>query len=140
MNTQEKAIAWKYIQEALDKIIDPVLKQSMFGELYSRAEKMWGYCPAVEKPSNKVALEDWEQSFLEEIKVAQTYGTMIVNEQESIKRDRGNKHWMMDFVRSGGDLDDIPDDVRSEYVDKLYFDCLLKYGWEIEQQMEHLIK
>ena len=44
------------------------------------------------------------------------------------------------IIISGGYLEDIPDDVRSEYVDKLYFDCLLKYGWEIEQQMEHLIK
>ena len=139
MNAQEKAIAWKYIQEALDKIVDPVLKQSMFGELYSRAEKMWGYCPTEEKPSNKIELKDWEQSFLEEIKVAQTYGTMIVDEQESIKRDRANKHWMMEFIRWGGDLDDLPEEIRSDYVRRLYFDCLLEYGTEIDEQMKHLL-
>ena len=139
MNAQEKATAWKTLQSMIDKIVDPVLKKAIFGELYARAEKEWGYCPSEEKPSNKIELEDWEIKFLDAVNTAKQYGVMIVDEEESAKRDRENKHWMMQFIRKGGVLNDLPEDIRCGYVRRLYFDCLLEYGAEIGEQMKHLI-
>lgn len=137
MTPQEKARAWSEIEKMIEKVVDPVLRKSMLSDLAMRARAEWGYCPSEKEiPDPELALEEWEQKFLDELAVAQAYG--VVPWDDSVHRD--NYFWMMKFVRSGGDLGDIPDDVRSEYVDKLYFDCLLKYGWEIEQQMEHLIK
>lgn len=139
MNAQEKAIAWKYIQDALDKIVDPVLKKSMFGEMYARAERYWGYCPSDEKPSNDVELEDWQTEFLEEINVASLYGVSMYDEQRSKNIEKENRLWMNRFVRAGGDLCDLPEDVRCKYVDDLYLDCLFEYGKEIDIQIKNLV-
>ena len=34
----------------------------------------------------------------------------------------------LEFIDQGGSLKDIPDDIRSENIVKLYYDCLIEYG------------
>ena len=134
MNPEEKARRWRWLESLIDKIQDPVLRNSYLYELSERAKRDWGYCPSnrkIEEP--ELVLEDWEQEFLEEVKIAAEYG-VAPNEPS-----KGAWFSMMDFIRHGGELSDIPDDIRSDTIDKLYTECLFAYGREIDAQMEHLL-
>lgn len=135
MNAQERAKAWRLLEQMVGKIVDPVLRRSILGELATRAKLEWGYCPSVKEiPEEEVQLEDWQRDFLDEVKIASAYG--IVPKNEEIEKE--NRLWMMRYVRDGGTLAGIPDEIRCEYVDGLYYECLFKYGDEIAVQVENL--
>lgn len=135
MTPQEKARAWSELEQMIEKIQDPVLRKSMLSEMAMRARAEWGYCPSdKEIPDPELVLEEWEQKFLDELSVAQAYG--VVPWDDSVGGE--NKRWMMGFVRSGGELSMLPEDVRCSYVDSLYTECLLEYGKEMGHRIEHL--
>ena len=139
MNAQDKAIAWKKIEALCNKIIDPVLKNSILGELSARAEQEWGYCPAEKKVDNKPKLEDWEQSLLNYIEVSKQYGVLILQDREySEQIHRENKRWMLDFVRKGGEYNNLPQEVQNDYSLEIYTDALMEYGKEIDELTKHL--
>ena len=134
MTPQEKARAWSEIEKMIERVVDPVLRKSMLSDLAMRARAEWGYCPSEKEiPDPELVLEEWEQEFLEEVKIAAEYGVA--------PNEPSKDAWfsMMDFIRHGGELSDIPDDIRSDTIDKLYTECLFAYGREIDAQMEHLL-
>lgn len=135
MNAQEKAQSWKMLEQMVDRIVDPVLRRSMLGELAARARMEWGYCPSDKDiPEVGVQLEDWQREFLDDLKVGLSYGFVPHNEE----MEKENRLWMLRFVWNGGSLSEIPDDVRCEYVDKLYWECLKKYGDDLMIAAENL--
>ena len=125
MDVNEKARAWKILEEKVNKIEDEVLRGAYLGEFARRAEEEWGYCPSKKKIKKKeVELEDWQKEFLEDMEVGLKYGVCVKNEEMR----KENFLFMWRFVRDGGSLSDIPAEIRSKYVDELYYECLKKYG------------
>lgn len=138
MTAQEKAVAWKQIESICNKIIDPVLKKSILGELAGRAKQEWGFCPSEKNIKISVRLEEWEQSLLDSIKISEQYGVMILQDEEYSKMiHNDNIKWMLEYIRRGGDYRDLPDDVKNEYTLKIYNQALLNYGEEIEERTKH---
>lgn len=139
MNAQEKAVAWKKIETMCKNIIDPILRNSILGELSARAEKEWGYCPASEKFDNKLVLEDWEQDLIDSIKISEQYGVLLLKDREySEQIHKENQKWMLDFIRRGGEYTDLPQEMRNGYTLGIYNHALLMYGEEIDEKTKHL--
>lgn len=139
MNAQDKAIAWKKIETMCEKIIDPILRNSILGELSARAEREWGYCPTNKKIDNKPTFEDWEQALVNCIEVSEQYGVLLLKDREySEQIHLENQKWMLDFIRRGGAYTDLPEEVQNEYTLEIYSQALTKYGKEIDEITKHL--
>lgn len=128
MTVQDRARAWSMLERMVAKIQDPVLRNAVIGDMAMRAKMEWGYCPSTKQvePAD-VELEDWQRDFLEQVKIGVAYGVCTFS--DDVHRD--NKAWMTRYVRRGGMLSGIPDDVRCEYVDDLYWECLKAEGEEL---------
>lgn len=136
MKAQDKAIAWAKIESMVGKVESPILRKSILGELACRAKDEWGYCPSSVDCDTEVKLDDWEQEFLDEVRIASAYGVCMFG--DGVHKE--NENWMMGFVRSGGMLSDLPVGVVSGYVSGLYVDCLRKEGEELFACADFFIK
>lgn len=138
--TQERVKAWKYLESQIALIRDPILKNSIFSEYKQRALKEWGYFPKTGQiVKQKIELDNWEKEFVEDIKKAEIYEVDTrIKKREQTKKEA--KARMKDFISKGGNLKDIPDDVRSNTIEKLYYECLLEYGDEIMEEADRFIK
>lgn len=135
MEAQEKAKRWKELEQMLGRIQDPVLRNAYMYEMSLRAERDWGMCPTDKKISEpKLKLDEIEQELLEAIKVAQDYGVNPIEIPAWWQAEQG----MMWLIRNGGGLESIPAYLRCPDIDRLYTDCLHKWGEEIYAQMEPL--
>lgn len=136
----EKVAAWKWLSESLKRIQDPILRNSMLAELKQRALKEWGYFPGTGMLAKKepVILDDWEQELVSDIKKAQDFeiDTRAEKRNQTAKEAHAR---MMQLIVSGGTLADIPDDIRSDTIDKLYYQCLMEYGDQIMQEADRFI-
>lgn len=117
---------WKFICDKLDKIKDPILRNVVRAQLAERARREWGFDPTDSANKKKIKnaapiLDPWEQKFSKAIDAAITYGVKPSFIGEEAKEARAN---MMDFVRHGGMLSEIPDYIRCDAIDNLYYDCL----------------
>lgn len=123
MSPNEITVAWKKLVGLIDKIQDPVLKKSMLSEMAMRARRDWGYCPDVREIEDpKLELEDWEQDFLEEVKVGQLYG---------IPPKKTDLSEMRRFVREGGKISDLPPFLQTPYIIRDYLEVLFEEGRDL---------
>lgn len=130
MNLQEQTKAWKFLKNCVAKVQDPTLRNVMMAEFRKRAIRDWGFNPdskyGVAK-NESVKLDDWEQEFVADIEKANKYE--IDTREEKRKKTAKEAHArMMMFIESGGQLSDIPEDIRTDTIKQLYHDCLLEYG------------
>lgn len=133
--------SWKFLKDCVSKIQDPTLRNVMMAEFRKRAVHDWGFNPdskyAVAK-NESVQLDDWEKEFVADIEKANKYE--IDTREEKRKKTAKEAHArMMQFIETGGTLADIPDDVRSDTVDKLYHDCLMEYGDNLLAEADRII-
>lgn len=137
MTAQDRAKAWTTIETMVAKIQDPVLRKAVLGDMAMRAKMEWGYCPSTKQITPaEIELEDWQRQFLEEVKVGIAYGVPIWSDDVH----RENKAWMTKYVRQGGLLSGIPNDIRCEYVDDLYWECLKSEGQELLDLCDYVTK
>lgn len=132
MGLNNRVQAWKWLKSQLELVRDKDLKNAMLAELRKRAEREWGYNPdnGFIKEQNDVELDDWEKEFVEDIKKAEIYEVDTRVEKREKERQE-TKARMKDFILKGGCLKDIPEDIRSGTIEKLYYECLFEYGDEI---------
>lgn len=132
---------WKFLKDCVSKIQDPTLRNVMMAEFRKRAKQDWGFNPdskyGVAK-NESVELDDWEKEFVSDIEKAIKY-EIDTREEKRKKTAKEAKARMMQFIESGGTLADIPDDVRSDTVDKLYHDCLMEYGDNLLAEANRII-
>lgn len=142
MNLQEQTKAWKFLKDCIAKVVDPTLRNVMMAEFRKRAIRDWGFNPdskyGVAK-NESVELDDWEKEFVADIEKATKY-EIDTREEKRKKTMKEAKARMMQLIVSGGTLADIPDDVRSNTIDKLYYQCLMEYGDQIMQEADKFIK
>lgn len=132
---------WKFLKDCVSKIQDPTLRNVMMAEFRKRAKQDWGFNPdskyGVAK-NESVELDDWEKEFVSDIEKANKYE--IDTREEKRKKTMKEAHArIMQFIETGGTLADIPDDVRSDTVDKLYHDCLMEYGDNLLAEADRFI-
>lgn len=133
--------SWKFLKDCVSKIQDPILRNVMMAEFRKRAKQDWGFNPdskyGVAK-NESVKLDDWEKEFVADIEKAIKYE--IDTREDKRKKTAKEAHArMMQFIETGGTLKEIPDDIRSDTIDKLYHDCLLEHGNNIMAEADRLL-
>lgn len=126
LNPYEASIRWKKILESVNRIQDPILRESFLAIYKERAIKEWRYCPDKKnyaKKEENIVLEPWQQEILKKLKLAKEYGVWIKDETT----EKGFCIAMLDFVRSGGQLNDIPERLQSPSITKGYLKALEKF-------------
>lgn len=121
---------WQDITVFLGKIIDPKARKLYHDTLLLKAIEKWGFNPEKVGDNSlfvKPELDEFETELLEAIDAKQIYGVDIRTEKRK-QTQKETKTRMMQFIQQGGNLKDIPDNIRSENIVKLYYDCLLEYG------------
>jgi hypothetical protein len=128
LTAQQQASAWKWLKEQTQKIPDPILRNTIMAEFRKRAQRDWGYCPdnwrGVAK-TESVELDDWEKQFVDDIKKSQLFD-LDVREEKRNKEINEAKARMRDFIERGGELTDIPEDIRTPFITKLYYESLIQ--------------
>lgn len=129
---------WKWLKEQISKIKDPILHNAIMAEFNKRAIHEWGFCPdnTVYKSSEQIpVLDNYEQNLLERIKAGKEYG--FFQKDESIPKEAHAR--MMQFIETGGILADIPEDICTDTIIRLYHDCMQEYGDNLLAEADRLI-
>lgn len=133
---------WKFLKDYVATVRDQILRNVMMAEFRKRAIRDWGFNPdskyAVAK-NEPVQLDDWEQEFVADIEKANKY-EIDTREEKRKKIAKEAKARMLQFIERGGSLLDIPEDILTDTIEKLYYDCLLEYGDNLIKQAETLSK
>lgn len=131
--------AWKFILSHLEKIQDKTFRNILLATFRRRAIQDWGFDPetsyVVKDPD--VKLDDWEKEFLLAINDAMAYGVNPRTEEQKALRNLALAS-MIDFIRHGGTLTEIPDDVLTQNTIDLYFEALHNETTRLCQAMEDL--
>lgn len=122
--------AWNKTKILLENIKDPKAKKLYHDALLLKAVKEWGFNP--EKPVKvskyeKIEFTEYEKQLLNQIKATKDYGISVITDAEREKTEKGLSIAMLDFVRSGGQLNDIPERLQSPSIAKGYFNALEKF-------------
>ena len=133
MNDYQRLQTWNKIKETLKGIIDPKTNRLYHDALLLKAIREWGFNPEKQdklKKQENIELNDEEKNILKRIKAAQEYGIDIRTQEEKDNLDKEFRLSMLDFVRTGGNLDDLPDNLRnSKVIIDGYFEIVEKiYG------------
>lgn len=141
MEINDFTTRWKWLKSQLSLVHDEDLRKVMMAELRKRAYEEWGFDPETTKINSvkKIELDDWEKEFIEDIKKEEIY-ELDTRVEKREKTDREAKSRMKNFISKGGCLEDIPKDIRSDVIEKLYYECLLEYGDEIMEDADRFIK
>lgn len=141
MNIQEQTKAWKFLKDCVAQVKDPTLRNVMMAEFRKRAQRDWGFNPdskyAVAK-DDEVKLDDWEQEFVNDINDHKSF--KVDTRAEKRKQTAKESHArMMAFIERGGQLSDIPEDIRTDTITQLYHDCLMEYGDNLLAEADRFI-
>jgi len=137
MELNNFTIRWKWLKSQISLIRDDDLRKVIFAELRKRAYENWGFDPETTKinSAKKIELDDWEKEFVEDINKAKVYEVDTrIKKREQTKKEA--KARMKDFISKGGNLKDIPDNIKSNTIEKLYYECLFEYGNEIMKEAD----
>lgn len=121
--------AWKFLMEQCQNIQDPLLKKATIAEFRERALRDWGWDPvsgdlATQQP---VELDEWEQDFMYRIQIAQQTGVFIPDPHINAE----GRARMRQFIRDGGTLLDIPENLRTPEIIDLFYTSLHEEGDEL---------
>lgn len=130
--TGQHAQAWKFLRLQVSKVQDPILRNSMMADIRLRALNEWGFDPDSGRlaTDDDVVLSDWEKDFVADIQSTAQYELDVRGEKRDavLREARGR---MRLFIENGGTLADIPADVRTPFIQQLFYDALLAYDDEL---------
>lgn len=131
--------AWKLILNHLEKIQDTTFRNILLATFRRRAIQEWGFDPEtsyIAKDSD-VKLDDWEKEFLLAINDAAAYGINPRTEEQKATKALALAS-MTDFIRHGGTLTQIPEDILTQNIIDLYFEALHNETTRLCQAMDEL--
>lgn len=142
MNEFEKIRAWNALKNEISKIYDYKTRVVYYKALLARACSEWGFNP--EKPGEApqaelVALDDWEKEFVEDINDTIVFGIDVRKEKREKEKKEAHAR-MLCFIERGGKLCDIPDNICTDTIEKLYYECLLEQGDNIIAEADRLLE
>lgn len=141
MRTQEYVQRWKWLKAQVNLVQDRTLRNAMMAEFRKRALRDWGFDPengGINTKTESVVLNDWEKDFLQDIQDSRVFGFNVRQEKQK-KEAKEAKTRMLDFISRGGSLKDIPEDVRTDTIVKLYYECLNEYGDQLMAEADRFI-
>lgn len=132
--TEQRASAWKFLKSQVATVQDPDLRMVMMAEFRKQALNEWGFNPDNGKlaTTENVILSDWEREFVADIQKTIQFELDVRKEKRESERHEMIAD-MRKFVQDGGQLMDIPDDIRTPDITAMYFDAVRWYG---DQLME----
>lgn len=140
MNELEKIKIWEELKAQTNKIQDQKTRNLYYRAFLSRCIDEWGFNP--ENPAsgqkNTAIVDDWEKEFVNDINDALTYGidTREDKRKETEKQARAS---MRQMIRNGETLDDIPEDIRTPHIEKLFLGEMINYADELIKCADDLI-
>lgn len=135
----EKIRLWEHLKkDFINNIKDEKTRKLYYKTLLIKATQKFGFNPekCIIQKNKQIQLDDWEKEFVEDIKKAQIYEVDTRIEKRE-KTEKEAKARMKDFVLKGGNLKDIPEEIKTNTIEKLYYDCLLELGDEILQETDN---
>lgn len=140
--TQEYSQRWKWLKAQGSLVQDKTLRMAMMAEFRKRAYKNWGFDPEtgrIKTTTEPVILSEWEQEFFNDIKKAQMFevDTRVHKREKEAKEAKAR---MLNFISLGGCLKDIPEDIRTNTIVNLYYQCLNEYGDQLMEEADKFIK
>ena len=119
--------AWKDLENAVNKIQDKVLLNTMMAELKQKALKEWGFFPKTGQLAKKeeIKLDKWEKEFVEDIKKTEDF-EIDVRKEKRKETEKEAHIRMADFIEKGGKFSDLPEDLQNKYIAKLYIDVFFE--------------
>lgn len=140
-SVNERTKIWKWLKSQMELVRDKDLKNAMLAEFRKRAERDWGYNPdnGLLVSGKEVDLDDWEKEFVKDIEKSKIY-EIDMREEKREQTKKEAKARMKDFIYKGGNLYDIPMEIQTETIKKLYYECLFEYGDEIMEDADRFIK
>lgn len=141
MNEFEKIRAWNALKDQISKIYDYKTRGVYYKAFLARACSEWGFNPenpGQQVPTQSFELDDWEKEFIEDINDTNTFGVDVRKEKREKEIKEAHAR-MMQFVEQNGKLSDIPDNVCTNIIKTLYYDCLLKQGDNIMAEVDRLL-
>lgn len=141
MRTQEYAQRWKWLKAQVNLVQDRTLRNAMMAEFRKRALRDWGFDPEngrINTKTESVELDQWEQELVDDINDFKSFGYNTRAEKQK-KEAKEAKARMLDFISKGGCLKDIPEDVRTDTIVKLYYECLNEYGDQLMAEADRII-
>ena len=107
--------AWRWLKLILEGVQDPILRNSILVEMRKKALNNWGFDPetgAVAKNAQP-ELDPWESEFVQDVKDCILYGVDTRKEKRK-EIERSAFASMVQFVREGNTLNDMPEDLRND--------------------------
>lgn len=137
----ERTKIWKWLKSQMELVRDKDLKNAMLAEFRKRAERDWGYNPdnGLLVSGEVVDLDDWEKEFVKDIEKSKVY-EIDMREEKRKQTKKEARARMKNFIYKGGNLYDIPMEIQTETIKKLYYECLFEYGDEIMEDANRFIK
>lgn len=138
----EKIRLWEHLKkDFISKIKDEKTRKLYYKTLLIKAIQEFGFNPekCIIPKNNEIQLDDWEKEFVKDIKKAQIYeiDTRIEKRKKTEKEAEAR---MKDFILKDGDLKDIPEEIRTDTIEKLYYDCFFKLCDETLQEVDNFLK
>lgn len=141
MKELEKIRAWHALKDQIGKIYDYKTRSVYYKAFLARACSQWGFNP--EKPgqpiqNEPVELDDWEKEFVEDINDIIIFGIDVRKDKHEKEKKEAHAR-MLQFVEQDGKLSDIPDDIRTDTIIKLYYDCWFEHVDNIIAETDRLL-
>jgi len=142
MNNLQKLRLWEHLKkDFLQNIKDTNTRKLYYKTLLIKATKEFGFNPEngnIQTQGNP-ELTDWENDFVQDIQDTISYG-LDVREDKRKEQEKQTRQNMREFILSGGELKDIPDDIRTHRIIDIYLDEMFKIGDNLAKCADDLIK
>lgn len=140
MKTAKQVRAWNWLMACVAKTPDKNMRIAMIEDFRRKAQRDWGWVPGettATASDNMVELDAWEMDFLKRIRIAQTLNVIVGTDKRNQTLAEAQLN-MREFLREGGCLNDIPENIRTKDIEDLYYQTLYQYGDELMMQAEYL--
>ena len=137
---QDYAKAWNWVKGELQNITDPILRNTILADMKQRALTEWGFCPEDGSlaSDDDLILDKWESKFVEDIQDTENYGVDLRKENRA-NAEKEMRNAMRKMILDGKGLHNVPDDIRTPWVDKIFLEELMRYGDELCSAADYLL-
>ena len=123
LDPMEATRRWKTLLQMLNKISDPMLKESMLAMFRSRAIEDWGFCPdnsGKVKPYDASMLPPMQSLIYEKLQSCKDYGVW----EQDPELDKACLNKMLNLIDRGYTYFDLPDYLQCPTILDLYLKAL----------------
>lgn len=141
MNEIEKIKIWEHLKTEIGKIYDQNTRSLYYRAFLARCIDEWGFNPENPASGQKKTFiaDDWEKDFIEDIKDSVSYDVDVREEKRQETLDETKKN-IKNMLRKGYTFSDIPEEIQTPYIRKLYLDELFSIGKELAQCADDLME